>query len=389
LKLYCCGFGNAESRDLVSKGLIANQSLESLTIELEEDDPDLVEPVLLRLGSHPRLRELNLDCGDALQSLEHADALALFLRSSTTLEHLKLASYVFVKGLLEPLVEGIQSSKSLAKLTIFNCTFDLESTRLFQSILELQNSENQNSIRKLVIGHANTFASPIGQVVVNMLRPEEEQEAATKKVVSLEELDMTGDMNGVVPFRSADFVEICGALGANSADIQLQQFRYGRIDNEGCEALTACLPKLLYLKALSIRDIAQHVTLSKMKELIGGLRRNGSLNDVDIVRRADGYGQQVRFFTEDQLRRVQFYCKRNETRPALVANPRLGDSEEEDSDETDISMFPTIFGLAQQAPRTAPTHMLLGLLSLGDVAGQRSDGKRLRNEPATAAFSEN
>ena len=71
---------------------------------------------------------------------------------------------------------------------------------------------------------------------------------------------------------------------------------------------------------------------------------------------------------------MKFYCKRNKTIPALVAKPRLGDDDEKDSDKTDRFLFPTLFDLSQQARRTAPNSMLIGLLALGGSIGPR-DGE--------------
>jgi hypothetical protein len=65
--------------------------------------------------------------------------------------------------------------------------------------------------------------------------------------------------------------------------------------------------------------------------------------------------------------------------PTLVTKPQLHHINNEDRDRTDLALFPTLFGVAKQAPRTAPNQMLIGLLASGDSIGpNKSGGKRSR-----------
>ena len=70
---------------MVAEALGDNQALESLTTY---NDRGLVEAALLRLGSHPRLRELVLEGCSGQPSVTAVNALGYFLHSSTALERL-------------------------------------------------------------------------------------------------------------------------------------------------------------------------------------------------------------------------------------------------------------------------------------------------------------
>ena len=360
LEIRLCDFGAAASRDM-AEALCENQKLESLTIC---NGGGLVEAALLRLGSHPRLRELVLDGGIFRPCMTEANALGYFLRSSTTLEHLTLVGYGFNKELLEPIMEGVHSSHSLAKVSVVSCKFDVEATLLFQGILKPKNEKN--SIRELHFENVKFAGLRTGDVVVNILLPQPAEESASKaeQITLLEVLDMS-EAFGLL---SGDFISICGTLGANASTIQLQRFRYRKMDVPGSEALVGCLSKLLYLKELSTSEMAPDVS---SRNLLRALQHNGSLQDVSITASAHAQRQ---VFTEDQSRRVQLCFKRNQNIPALVAQPRLdNDDVEENSDKTDRFLFPTLFSVSQQARRTAPNSMLIGLMALGDSIGPRGN----------------
>jgi hypothetical protein len=346
-----CGFASVAARDNFAQAVSENQTLEHLHL-----DQTFVEPVLLCLGSHPRLRELLLNFDDVMHPSQ-MEALAGFLRACKTLTLLDLCGYQFDKDLFETFKNGIRSSTSLTKLAFRLCEFDEESTLLFQHILEPK--KDSTTIRELKFGPDNTFHKlSTGSVVVNILTPNQVGDDATDtgKITSLDLLDMTES-------DTTDLVLVCDALCANATGIRLQRFHVGSIDDTGCDALTRCLPQLLYLKQLSIESVAS-VVHGVNSRLLRALHQNGSLHDIHT-------GETV----------LQCSCMRNETIPILVAKPRLNDDENEDSDETDLCLVPTLFGAAKQAPRTAPTVMLIGLLATRDAVGPKSGGKRLCPDP--------
>jgi hypothetical protein len=378
LTISTCDFGNVASREMVAEALGANMTLKSLCIRTFPGDHSMVEPVLLRIGTHPCLRELHLcSLGDRRQSLGYVDSLAYFLHTSRTLEHLRLASYGFLKDTLKPVLEGIHSNELLTRLTIGNCNFDVESTSLFADILKPKIFKN--TIRELHFKNNINFGGrPVGAVVASMLSPKQiDGDDGSKKdeIMALDVLSMT-----VSPFSIASLAPVFKILGNKAASIQLHCFRYhyGRLDLAGCDALAASLPKLIYLKELSLLNVdARPLNGSQMRRerLLRALKQNWSLQDLQITLRLYPPVAHAPPFTDDDLRRIKLYCKRNQTIPSLVANARLGD---DDDDKTSRYLFPKLFAAAKQAPSAAPNSMLSGLLALGDTVGRQYGGKRVR-----------
>ena len=353
-------FFSAPARDNMAAALVGNQTLERLQI-----GTDFAEPVLLRMGSHLRLLLLSLTCSE-YERHSYMDALACFLRSSQTLKVLDLCRYKFNKDLFQPLLEGIRSSPSLTILSWRSCKFDEESTALFQHILEPK--KDSSCIRELRFGRCNTFYRlSTGTMVVNILAPSQAGENGSKagKITSLDCLDMSGSHND-------DFAAVCDALGSNPTGIHLRRLCCGGIDTVGYDALIRCLPKLLFLKQLSIDFVVDRVS---WKNLLPALRQNGSLEKVAV--------RQNCYFLGPPLFREQSYCKRNQAIPPMVAKPWL---DAQAGSATDLCLFPALFAAAKQAPRTAPTVMLSGLLNAGGSVGAKCAGKRLHPDKNNMAI---
>jgi hypothetical protein len=301
---------------------------------------------------------LTLWCAGDPPSRGHVDAVAYFLRTSRTLEYLHLNSYRFNKDTLEAIIEGIHSNKSLTKLMIANSEFDLESTIQFQKILKPKNG--MNTIRELLLGEVTFDQRPVGSVVSSILSPKQvgnDNGSKKDEIVSLDVLAMTGPMGNVEC--------IYERLGNKAATIQLRCVlrKGGRLDLAGCDALAACLPKLIYLKELGILDDAAPALNSPVhkERLLRALKQNGSLHFLQF---APSWSD---FLTDRDSRQLQLSMERNQLIPALVANPRLGD--DDDDSKTERCLVPKLFAAAMLAPRTAPNSMLIGLLALGDTVG--------------------
>ena len=233
---------------------------------------------------------------------------------------------------------------------------------MFQHILEPK--KDSTCIRELRIGAYTTFHElSLASVVVNILAPKQVGGGGSKteKITSLDLLDMSGSDN-------ADLASVIDAVGANPTGIQLQGLHFFDLSDTGWDSLIRCLPKLLYLKQLSINFVADRVS---PENLLRALRQNGSLQDVDIGRIDAFTGDHL--FNQRQSRLVQSYCKRNQAIPTMVGKPRL---KEDDTSATDLCLFPTLFAAAKQARRTAPNVMLSGLLNAGDSIGAKSGIKR-------------
>jgi hypothetical protein len=147
-----CYFANVVAGDKIAVALGENQTLEHMEIDMR-----FSAPVLLCLGSHPRLRELILRWSENERPSHNMEALACFLHSSKTLELLYLCNYKFSKRLIGPLMDGIQSSTSMTKLGLESCEFDKESKLSFQHIL--QPKKDSTRIRELRFGQEMIFTT--------------------------------------------------------------------------------------------------------------------------------------------------------------------------------------------------------------------------------------
>lgn len=159
---------------------------------------------------------------------------------------------------------------------------------------------------------------------------------------------------------TTDLALIFQSLAANAVDTPLQQLVCGSMDIVDSEALIACLPELLHLKNLAFTEINDESLMAHTDRILLGLKRNGSLERVELT-----WTNNLPFFDEGDLLKVKNYGLRNQHIPSMVSNPRL--TMDDGLDMTDRCLFPKLFGAAEQAPRTAPTVLLVGLMALRDA----------------------
>ena len=337
-------FDGAASPELVAEAIGANQSLESLTFE-SYSDSEFLESVLVRLGSHPRLCELKLECGDNA-SITQIHALAKFLGSTTTLEHLELNHYAFVEESMEHLVDGLHSNQSLTKLALIRCKLNLLATNMFRTFM--QSCETRSSIRELRIGDSRneTFQdSCTGPVLVSMLTTPDENQGMVGSSIgsSLQFLELEINSTG-----------FCDAFADAASRIRLPCLRiHNSFPVAYWDRLIRCLPRLVYLNTLKISNMNEDVV---RHSFVGALRNNGSLQHVAICSMETTRVEDC--FDEAESCIIASYCKRNEVLPKLVAEARQL-----------LSLLPMLFQSAKQARRTAPNAILIALLAVGDGIG--------------------
>ena len=365
-------FDEPASCELVAEAFGVNRTLETLTFQ-ENSDTGTMESILLRMGSHHPLRELALYCGRAA-SVAEIHALASFLRSTTSLEHLNLHAYVFDKERMEHLVEGLHSNQSLTKLALQHCRSNLEATKVFRTFM--QSCEKRSSIRELCFGHPNDALFGFRGHPDDMFKVFPDGAMLASILTLPDENPGTGSSIGSslqVLYLHNDFAGFCDTLAANASRIRLPCLRISDVMGYAhWGVLIRCLPKLVHLKELEARtdygpdygpDFLDYIS----HYFIPALRANGSLQRV-IFTPADSLDE-----AESCL--IQSICKRNEVIPIFVAKVRL-DNGDDDDDKTNLSLLPTIFKSAKQALRTAPNSMLIALLDAGDSIGPRGGIKR-------------
>ena len=346
-------FDGAALPELVAEAIGANQSLESLKFE-SYSDSEFVESVLVRLGLHPRLRELKLECGDNA-SITQIHALAKFLGSTTMIEHLELNHYVFDEESMEHLVDGLHSNQSLTKLALIRCKLNLLATNMFRTFM--QSCETRSSIRELRIGDSRneTFQdSCTGPVLVSMLTTPDENQGMVGSSIgsSLQFLELEINSTG-----------FCDAFADAASRIRLPCLRiHNSFPVAYWDRLIRCLPRLVYLNTLKISNMNEDVV---RHSFVGALRNNGSLQHVAIHSMETTRVEHI--YDEAVLCLIQTICKRNEMIPKLVAEAM-----------TSQFLLPMLFQSAKQALRTAPNAMLVGLLTAGNTIGptQHSTSRR-------------
>ena len=368
-------FDRSVWRDLVREAFVANQSLESLTFQ-NFDETDYVDSIFLRSGSQTSLRELRLFCF-TLESVAHLHTLSIFLHSETLLEHLELQGYHFDKERMEHLVNGLQSNRSLTKLTLNYCLFHPVATDMFRCFI--QTRETRSSLREL------SYASEIG--TWRTVRRERERssyvEAGSLNHSSGTMLASILTMPNVIGSSNAppsplDMVEMsghasqfCDALAANARMIRFPCLRLHFGDhrtNDVWEALNRCLPFLVYQKKLEIflDPPSNGVDDISSRNFCAALQTNGSLNHVSI--------NQVGFFNETESAVIKSTCQKNKARDSLITN-----------DATPKSFLPLLFQSAKHAARTAPNAIAICLLIAGNSIGPRNGIKK--RSVSTTPFS--
>lgn len=340
---------SSQELELLAEAFGANRSLESLRLDTGSN-PAVVASILLRLDSLHCLRELSLwlsrDFVYRNEGMSKLNELAYFLHSTRSLEHLELWDYVFEKECMNSLVEGLQANQSLVELSILECSFTWEASVAFHSFMQM--GETTSSIREMRFsGCFNMFDDseghcPFGDTLASMLiMPDKNQDTGLGIGPSLQVLDLSGGMLNVNEFLYT--------LAANADRIRLPCLRVdGSMDNDDWEFFIECLPKLVHLTELDIYTVNQDVD---SRSFVDTLLRNGSLQHVVLALNREN------FLNEAESRIVQSYCKRNEVIPILVG------------DKMDLSLLPTLFQSAKQAPRTAPNAILMGLLAVGNGIG--------------------
>ena len=240
------GVASSQKRDIIAEAFGANQTLENLSFQYCSET-DMGEYILLRLGAHPRLRELKMEYHGNDSSVAEIHALASFLGFTTSLEHLGIGYYEFDKECMGHLVEGLHSNQSLTKLSVYSCIFNLEAFDVFRNFIQLDGT--RSSIRELRIDEGDDYMSEgqlNGAMLASLLTmPDENHGTASSIASSLQILDLG--------YYFADFAGFWPAFEGDASRIRLTCLRLGRCFIEtqaACDALIRCLPKLVYLKEL-------------------------------------------------------------------------------------------------------------------------------------------
>jgi hypothetical protein len=352
---------NSQS-EWLGESLRSNSSLQYLTLQggsYGRDDMDSeVAGILSGLDSHPSLQELvvrcpgvgGLRCPGVGGSPDAVEALARVVASMELLTTLDLDIFNFGDGLLECLVEGLIQNRSLTKLSIGpNCDMDGNDDAIvpyLESVIE------RPRLRELVYSMG---CKRLAESLVTVPRIESDPFQTS-----------VGSMLQSLCIRpTSDFFH---AFSANASVIHLKRLVVS-IRDDTIEPLLQCIPSLVRLQELVIKDFLYMQDGCWISSLAAALKSNGSLLEVLYPARYS------------ELDKVKVYCERNREISALLSWPLPATSsmisEPEATDGTSMSLFPTLFCAAWTARRMAPQTLLIGLLSSLDSIGPRHDSKRL------------
>jgi hypothetical protein len=136
-------------------------------------------------------------------------------------------------------------------------------------------------------------------------------------------------------------------LGRNAHRVRLESLQLADVSKAVSTALGKCLTNLYCLKVLKLSGVAA----GGLHYILRGLRRNGTLNSVEITNEG---GDTT--LSAAQLRLVEAYCERNRA---------LGEFLDQETDRA-WYMFPYLLKVAKQAPMTTVTNLVRGLLTYED-----------------------
>ena len=176
------GVASSQKRDIIAEAFGANQTLENLSFQYCSET-DMGEYILLRLGAHPRLRELKMEYHGNDSSVAEIHALASFLGFTTSLEHLGIGYYEFDKECMGHLVEGLHSNQSLTKLSVYSCIFNLEAFDVFRNFIQLDGT--RSSIRELHLANCKFAGSSTEAMKASILTMPDENQGTRSSIGSL------------------------------------------------------------------------------------------------------------------------------------------------------------------------------------------------------------
>jgi hypothetical protein len=270
-------------------------------------------------------------------------ALACFLMTTSTLRQLKLQHYgvqsaVFSLGLAS-------ATLSLQKLSFHNCRFHKDAILGFQTW-----ASANNSVTELELHGENFFCYNGFEVSVPL---------SLLTMPVLQSLTLS-DYN--------DQKYLCRAMATHAALVQIASLTLEDVTAGMWEDLESCLALLVSLKSLNV--LLTPTCRSFCHSSLSSLFLNGSLCSVSLrVKHTSRRRRSLPFWNKKETRHAQAFCLRNHQVSLLLLTTVLGPRGNDGRSKAAYirSMVPHLFGVAQQAPRVAPTRMFVGLLSLGDL----------------------
>jgi hypothetical protein len=355
-ELFICG--EIENGTLLATALCTNQSLRCLTLHTDGDTLSAILPHLSGNKSLQFLRmshdETSVDSNDDV----HLGLYTYLSHPSCPVEQLHLQYFCFNQKRIRQLHAGLLSNHSLFHLSLNCCRFSIEAVNLLASLLSSNGDEGcLKSIEVLQVEFRPCDWS-CGSNVVNAMV------LGMPNLIELcwkwcDEFDKS---------LLVDTSAVWNGMAANAARIRLSCMNPQYFVSGSNDAMNSCIVKLLYLRELhfeedNLDDLAAEYTRREVvQQFFLAVRQNGSLHSLMVA------GEFPTFWSHRHARIILSSLARNEQLPLVLEAPRIAPSDDDDESVimSDASLFPTLFHVAVQAPRMAPTFILTGLLTLDD-----------------------
>jgi len=289
-------------------------------LELRQFDLENPEPpfhlVFEALKEHAHLEDL------ALVSDRRYSAPSFDVTLPPQLKHLELGGFHFERQrMFQSLCSGFRSNPTM-KLSFKACEFSRTTTSRFRELLHQGGNllqQGGTGVCSLTLGPRNRFAHPIGQILAKVFESYASRTNVDRHHQQLEELTIHDSDLQRRPGQQQQllngWIEFFTALGDHARCIKLRVLTVHGVEATDLDAIALCLPKLVHLKKLFLRNVQGNVD-----GLVPAMKRNGSLEEFQVTRVDVGELQGRSQFSTANQQRVQSYCERNQVLPKILAS---------------------------------------------------------------------
>jgi hypothetical protein len=283
------------------------------------------------------LRLVHIPCPISMPTAHSFHGLTNCLDSTTTLSHLWLSDFTFRGDDSNEVILALSKSP-VTRLKLVDCKFDAATTDSFVKLVQGtgERSSRARALCDLSLITVTFDDRPSGQVLAMCLV------GSPLRELCWEHFGQRSD-----PEVGAFF----DSLATTPSQISLHTLSLPRLNARDAESMARFLPLSTSLRVVRICDRNMDDAVNR-HQLLSAVRQNGSLVEVS------GLGDAIKPFL---------------TRNDFFQNAGLRDML---AKEEGLHCLPTFFKAAQDAPRTAPNVILIGLMAAAeDVIGPKFDKK--------------
>jgi hypothetical protein len=344
-KCAMIGFRSSTS-NMLADAFEANQSIQQLYISCTEQSRETVEHIVRRLDARCRTLHTSHITNVTVQVSQPA-LLDDLLQSKSVLQTLELLKISFDQEDSNHLWGRLALNQSVTKLSLICCLFTEEATTELREFVQTKVNRGSNNVKtlRLDLTGNRAYASGVPTLLMGS---------------ALHNLEVIGYVFDGPTFLNEMY------LKDSSIRLRCLQISATCLHPSSLLPLTRYLAQTSTLRELQIiRKFPPH----DPEQVAHIFRANGSLVRVQVV---DCRNEPVELQFES-------YCARNANLPVLLGGYRDGSSigTETRNGVSALPLVPSLFTVSKQAPRTAPSTILLGLLALSDsLLTRRSDALR-------------